>query len=96
MGSGRGGKPIDDVTVFTSKLFELNIHAQDTVRAFALHDFDDIDGLEKKRIAMHDAFTELYDKIAHFSEEVMGEDFDIAYLRERIMQTQGEEKAQLA
>lgn len=48
----------EEVTVYTSRLFELNIMAQDAVREFALHDIDDTEGLEKKRVAMHDAFTQ--------------------------------------
>ncbi|MGY5854652.1 MAG: hypothetical protein RTU92_13870, partial [Candidatus Thorarchaeota archaeon] len=40
-----------DVPVYTSRLYELNIQAQDTVREFALHDIDDKEGLERKRIA---------------------------------------------
>jgi len=86
---------IDDTTIFTSLLFEQNIKAQDAVREFALHDIDDREGLEKKRIEMHDSFTELYDNIAAFSEQIMIDDFDLAYLRNRIAQSEGEAKKQL-
>jgi hypothetical protein len=85
----------DDTTIYTSLLFELNIKAQESVREFALHDIDDREGLERKRIDMHDAFTELYDTIATFNEQIMIEDFDIAYLRDRIAQSDGEIKGQL-
>ncbi|MGY5874918.1 MAG: hypothetical protein RTU30_04155 [Candidatus Thorarchaeota archaeon] len=84
-----------DVPVYTSRLYELNIQAQDTVKEFALHDIDDEERLEKKRIAMHDAFTELYNEIAMFSQQIMGEEFDIAYLRERASHAEGEQKEQL-
>ena len=87
--------PIEDATVYTSMLFELNLKAQDAVRDFALHDIDDEQGLEKDRIAMHDAFTELYDSVAAFSEQVMMGDFDMAYLRNRIAESEGEVKQQL-
>jgi hypothetical protein len=59
----------DDVTVHTSKLYELNILVQDGVKEFALTDIDDKETLERKRILMHDAFTKLYDEIATFSEQ---------------------------
>jgi hypothetical protein len=85
----------DDIQIYTSLLFELNIKAQDTVREFSLHDIDDREGLEQKRIMMHDAFTELYDTIAEFNEQIMIEDFDLAYLRNRIEQSEGESKEQL-
>jgi hypothetical protein len=85
----------DDTTIFTSLLFELNIRAQDAVREFSLHDIDDREGLERKRIDMHDAFTELYDKIASFNEQIMIDDFDLAYLRNRAAQSEGEVKEQL-
>jgi hypothetical protein len=85
----------EDIDVYTSKLYDLNIHAQDAVRDFALHDIDDMEGVEKKRIAMHDAFTDLYNEIATFSEEIRGEDFDIAYLRERIEYAEEDAKEQL-
>ncbi len=85
----------DDTVIYTSLLFELNIKAQDAVREFALHDIDDREGLEKKRMEMHDAFTELYNAIATFNERIMIEDFDIAYLRNRITQSDGEVKQQL-
>ncbi|TXT54932.1 MAG: hypothetical protein BAJATHORv1_50185 [Candidatus Thorarchaeota archaeon] len=84
-----------DVTVYTSKLFELNLQAQDAVRSFVLHDIDDVEGLEAKRIVMHDTFTDLYQGIASFSEESMGEEFDVAFLRERVAQAEGEQKEQL-
>ncbi|MGQ4911788.1 MAG: hypothetical protein ACP6KW_06405 [Candidatus Thorarchaeota archaeon] len=86
---------MDETVVYTSRLYELNIKAQDAVRDFALHDIDDREGLEKKRLAMHDAFTDLYDQLATFSEELMVEDFDIAYLKNRIAQTEGEMRQQL-
>jgi hypothetical protein len=85
----------DDIEVYTSKLYDLNIQAQDAVRDFALHDIDDMQGVEEKRIAMHDAFTDLYNEIATFSEEIRGEEFDIAYLRERIEYAEGDTKEQL-
>ncbi|TFG33510.1 hypothetical protein EU527_08135 [Candidatus Thorarchaeota archaeon] len=85
----------EDVQIYTSLLFELNLKAQDAVRDFALHDIDDKEGLERNRIAMHDAFTELYDTIASFSEQIMVEEFDIAYLRSRAAQAEGEIKEQI-
>lgn len=85
----------DDVQIYTSLLFELNLKAQDAVREFALHDIDDKEGLEKNRIAMHDAFTELYDTIAAFSEQTMVEEFDISFLRSRAAMAEGEAKEQL-
>ena len=88
-------KEIDETTIFTSLLFELNIKAQDAVREFSLHDIDDRDGLERKRIEMHDAFTELYDTIATFNEQIMIDEFDLAYLRNRAAQSEGEVKEQL-
>ncbi|MBN2227978.1 MAG: hypothetical protein JW779_00170 [Candidatus Thorarchaeota archaeon] len=88
-------KPEDDALIYTSLLFELNLKAQDAVRDFALHDIDDKEGLETKRITMHDAFTELYENVAAFSEQVMIEDFDMNYLKGRIAQTEGEAKEQL-
>ncbi|MCK5302576.1 MAG: hypothetical protein KAJ96_05480, partial [Candidatus Thorarchaeota archaeon] len=59
----------DDVTVHTSRLYELNILAQDGVKEFAQTDIDDKEILERKRILMHDAFTDLYNEIATFSEQ---------------------------
>ncbi|MFW9975718.1 MAG: hypothetical protein ACFFDQ_10655, partial [Candidatus Thorarchaeota archaeon] len=85
----------DDTAIFTSLLFELNIKAQDAVRDFSLHDIDDKEGLEKKRIEMHDAFTELYDTITAFNEQIMIEEFDLVYIRNRIAQSEGETKTQL-
>jgi len=85
----------DDIAVYTKRLYKLNKEAQAAVREFSQHDVDDKEGLEAKRIAMHDAFTRLYDEIASFSEEVMGVDFDIAYLRDRIARAEGETKEQL-
>ncbi len=85
----------DENQIFTSLLFGLNLKAQDAVREFALHDIDDREGIELKRIAMHDAFTELYDNVASFSEQVMVGDFDLAYLRNRVSQSEGEARAQL-
>ena len=79
--SKQESKDVDETSIFTSLLFELNIKAQEAVREFSLHDIDDREGLEKKRIDMHDAFTELYDTIATFNEQIMIDDFDIAYLR---------------
>lgn len=90
-----GSVSVEDAIVYTSVLFELNIKAQDSVREFALHDIDDEEGLENNRIAMHDSFTELYDTVAAFSEQVMMEDFDMAYLKNRIAQSEGEVKKQL-
>ncbi|MHA1909640.1 MAG: hypothetical protein ACW98Y_20235, partial [Candidatus Thorarchaeota archaeon] len=83
------------VSVYTRVLFDLNVSAQNAVRDFALHDIDDKDGLEMKRIAMHDAFTTLYDEVAKFSEEIMGEEFDLAYLRNRLATADGETREQL-
>ncbi|MHA1614613.1 MAG: hypothetical protein ACTSYJ_07180 [Candidatus Thorarchaeota archaeon] len=85
----------DDSQIYTSLLFELNLKAQDAVREFALHDIDDREGIELKRIAMHDAFTELYDNVASFSEQIMVGDFDLAYLRNRVAQSEGEAREQL-
>ncbi|MCK5390612.1 MAG: hypothetical protein KAJ36_08980, partial [Candidatus Thorarchaeota archaeon] len=85
----------DENQIYTSLLFGLNLKAQDAVREFALHDIDDREGIELKRIAMHDAFTELYDNVASFSEQVMVGDFDLAYLRNRVSQREGEARAQL-
>ncbi len=82
-------------TIYTMHLLELNQRAQRALRDFALQDFDDKEELERKRIAMHDAFTELYDQLATFNEQVMGVDFDIAYLRERIAHAEGETKESL-
>jgi len=93
--ASQDAKDTDDTTIFTSLLFELNIKAQDAVRDFTLHDIDDRSGLEKKRIEMHDAFTELYDTIVEFNEQIMIEDFDISYLRNRIVQSEGEVREQL-
>ncbi len=85
----------EDIQIYTSLLFELNLKAQDAVRDFSLHDIDDKEGIELKRIAMHGAFTELYDTIASFSEQIMVGDFDMAYLRNRVAQSDGEVKEQL-
>ncbi|MCK5264856.1 MAG: hypothetical protein KAR03_04550, partial [Candidatus Thorarchaeota archaeon] len=85
----------DENQIYTSLLFGLNLKAQDAVREFALHDIDDREGIDLKRIAMHDAFTELYDNVASFSEQVMVGDFDLAYLRNRVSQSEGEARAQL-
>lgn len=85
----------DDTTIFTSLLFDQNIKAQDAVREFSLHDIDDRDGLEQKRIEMHDSFTELYDSIAAFNEQIMIDEFDLAYLRNRISQSEEDVKKQL-
>ena len=85
----------EDAQIYTSLLFELNLKAQDAVREFSLHDIDDKEGIELKRIAMHDAFTELYDTVASFSQEIMVGDFDMAYLRNRVAQSEGEMKEQL-
>ncbi len=85
----------DNNQIYTSLLFELNLKAQDAVREFALHDIDDREGIELKRIAMHDAFTELYDNVASFSQQIMVGDFDLAYLRNRVAQSEGEAREQL-
>jgi len=85
----------DDIQIYTSLLFELNLKAQDAVREFALHDIDDKEGIEVKRIAMHDAFTELYDNVASFSQQTMVGEFDISYLRNRVSQSEGEAREQL-
>lgn len=99
-GSKKSRKPAtdddeDDAIIYTSLLFELNLKAQDAVMDFSLHDIDDKDGIELKRIAMHDAFTELYDTIASFSQQIMVGDFDMAYLRNRVAQSEGDIKQQL-
>ena len=88
-------KDTDDTIIYTSLLFELNIKAQDTVREFALHDIDDREGLETKRMNMHDAFTDLYNSFADFNQQIMIADFDITYLRNRIGQSEGEVHEQL-
>jgi hypothetical protein len=85
----------DEAQIYTSLLFELNLKAQDAVREFSLHDIDDKEGIELKRIAMHDAFTELYDTVASFSQQIMVGDFDMTYLRNRVAQSDGETKEQL-
>ncbi|NWF96902.1 MAG: hypothetical protein HXY34_12240 [Candidatus Thorarchaeota archaeon] len=85
----------DDIQVHTHRLFGLNLDAQDAVREFALHDIDDQEGIEQKRIQMHDTFTQLYAEVADFTEQLMGEDFDIAYLRERIQQADENTREQL-
>ena len=85
----------DDAIIYTSLLFELNIKAQDSVREFALYDVDDRKGLDKMRVQMHDAYTDLYNSIAAFNEQIMIEDFDISYLRNRIAQSEGEVRDQL-
>ena len=81
--------------MYTRLLFDLNVVAQDAVRDFALHNIDDKEGLEAKRIVMHDSFTTLYDEVAKFSEEIMGEEFDLAYLRNRLATADGETREQL-
>ncbi len=94
-----GNRPSDidlsDITVFTSKLYDLNITAQDSVREFSLHDIDDKEGLEKKRLAMHDAFYELYRTIAEFHEDIMIDEFDIAYIHDGLQKAEGESKEQI-
>ena len=85
----------DDVIVHTSRLYELNILAQDGVKEFALTDIDDKETLERKRILMHDAFTALYNEIATFSEQMMSDDFEIAFLRERYRSAEGEAQQQI-
>ncbi len=87
--------PSSEVEVYTSRLYELNAAAQEAVRDFSLHDIDDMEGLEKKRLRMHDAFTTLYDELAVFSETLMGEDFDLAFIRNRLATAEGEAKEQL-
>ncbi|MGY5858451.1 MAG: hypothetical protein RTU63_03710 [Candidatus Thorarchaeota archaeon] len=89
------GSSEENTPIYTSLLFELNIKAQDAVRDFSLHDIDDKEGIELKRIAMHQAFTVLYDTIASFSQQIMVGDFDMAYLRNRVAQSEGEMKEQL-
>ena len=89
------GSSGDETPIYTSLLFELNLKAQDAVRDFSLHDIDDKEGIELKRIAMHSAFTELYDTVASFSQQIMVGDFDMAYLRNRVAQSEGETKNQL-
>ena len=92
----KGSEPDTEiVSVYTRLLFDLNQSAQNAVRDFALHDIDDKAGLETRRIAMHDAFTTLYDEVAEFSEEIMGEEFDLAYLRNRLATADGETREQL-
>ncbi|MFW9845071.1 MAG: hypothetical protein ACFFEV_10880, partial [Candidatus Thorarchaeota archaeon] len=93
--SSKNESSSDDAVIYTSLLFELNLKAQDAVRDFSLHDIDDKEGIELKRIAMHGAFTELYDTIASFSQQIMVGDFDMAYLRNRVAQSEGEIKEQL-
>ena len=85
----------DDAIIYTSLLFELNIKAQDSVREFALQDIDYKQTVEKKRMNMHDAYTNLYNSIAAFNEQIMITDFDITYLRNRIAQSEGEVRDQL-
>lgn len=85
----------DKTSVYTSSLYELNLKVQDAVRDFALHDIDDEEGIEKKRLDMHDSLTDLYSEIATFSEQTMISDFEITYLRNRVVQAEGESKAQL-
>ncbi len=94
---GSKTKEIDlsDVNIYTSKLYELNIIAQDSVREFSLHDVDDKEGLERKRVAMHDAFYDLYMAIAEFHKDIMVNEFDVAYLRDGIESTEGETKQQI-
>ncbi len=89
------GSSGDETPIYTSLLFELNLRAQDAVRDFSLHDIDDKEGIELKRIAMHRAFTELYDTVASFSQQIMVGDFDLSYLRNRVAQSEGETKEQL-
>lgn len=96
--STKGNKDAEEdkgVHVYTSSLFELNLRVQDAVSDFALHDIDDEEGIEQKRLQMHDKFTELYSEIATFSEQIMVTDFEISYLRNRLAQTEGEAKTQL-
>ncbi|TFF84702.1 hypothetical protein EU524_00515 [Candidatus Thorarchaeota archaeon] len=85
----------DDTSIYTSVLYELNLKVQDSVRGFALHDIDDEEGIEKKRLDMHDSLTELYSEISTFSEQIMISDFEISYLRNRVAQAEGEGKEQL-
>ncbi len=91
----KGNKTDSTNEVYTRQLYKLNREAQAAVREFSQHDIDDQEGIEQKRILMHDVFTRLYDEIADFSEKVMGGDFDIAYLRERMAHAEGETKEQL-
>ncbi len=92
---GKSNTDSKEIEVYTKHLFELNKTSQEAVFDFALHDIDDKEGLEKKRIAMHDAFTELYNATASLGEIIMGQDFDIAYLRNRLLQAEGEAREQL-
>jgi len=84
-----------DVKVYSSSFFELNLEIQDAVREFILHDIDDIEGLENKRIQMHNAFTNLYEEITRFGQDVMAESFDMAFLRKGIAQAEPEVKEQM-
>ncbi|TFG10493.1 hypothetical protein EU538_01695 [Candidatus Thorarchaeota archaeon] len=86
---------LEGIEVYTQQLMELNAQSQDAVRDFALHDIDDQEGIERELLEMHDTMTKLYDQVARFSEDIMTEDFDMAYLRERISQAEGESKQQL-
>jgi len=84
-----------DVKVYSSRFFQLNLGIQDAVRDFILHDIDDTEGLESKRIQMHDAFTNLYEGIASFGQDVMAESFDMEFLRKGIVQAEPEVKEQM-
>jgi hypothetical protein len=79
---------LEGIEVYTQQLMELNAESQDAVRDFALHDIDDQEGIERELLEMHDTMTKLYDQVARFSEDIMTEDFDMAYLRERISQAE--------
>ncbi len=85
----------DAIEVHTYKLFELNLETQDAVREFVLHDVDDREGLEEKRLKMHEAFSRLYQEIATFTDELTTQDFDIALLKDRIQRADDESKGQL-
>ncbi len=86
---------LEGIDVYTKNLMELNAQSQNAIRTFVLHDIDDKEGFEKKLTEMHDAMTRLYDQVAKFSEDIMTEDFDIAYLRNRIALAEGESKQQM-
>ncbi|MGV9103366.1 MAG: hypothetical protein ACOC3C_04555, partial [Candidatus Thorarchaeota archaeon] len=84
-----------DVTLYSNIFFELNLEIQDAVRDFILHDIDDIEGVERKRIQMHNAFTNLYQEMARFGQEVIAESFDTEFLRKAIEQAHPEVKEQM-
>ncbi len=85
----------EDSEVHTFKLFGLNLEAQDAVREFVLHDIDDRENFEEKRLKMHDAFTRLYHEIAEFTTALTTQDFEIALLKERLQSADDESRGQL-